>query len=597
MNRLIIFLSFLFFPLFSFAKDDVANEISMLRSAADSLHSIGKTDSAVLVGDKAIRLAEKSGKKILLLGAYSGQGVYLRSLGKINEALKSYERGLEIVTSEEFRKKPSVEEIEEIASLYINLAVLNLDMQHKEDAVKNALTSADWCEKSKDPEFKSTVLGVVGSVLTGCGDLKNALKYQEAAYIFALEAKDEEAAFRSASYNMLICNRLGKKQEEDEWRKRCESLFSSVDASMAKLVYYQAECSICLKNNDKKGSLKWFNKILELDGIDNLPFVKFDVYNNMHIAYADVGDFNNAYNILLKSNELRDSLWEKEKTESLQDLTIKYETKETQLALAQSEAKRARVLMWLFIVIGILLVMAVLFVIYASRQRDRRMQNEIEYANLRADVGRQLTEKYIEGLENERMRMAKELHDGICNDLLAVELNMNNGQSIEAASKLIESCRESVRRISHELMPPEFSYASIDEVIRFLVYKQSEANKDKIKFGYKSEAHNIDWNEISDSVSLEIYRVAQEIIGNAVKHSGATEISVELFLNSERILLEIKDNGNYGLHNLKSSNGVGIESVKKRAKSIDGLVDINVSPTGGMEFLLTVNHKKSNNSL
>ncbi|MBD5387675.1 hypothetical protein HDR70_07310 [bacterium] len=583
MKKIVLTLLSVLFPLV--ALSGVTEEIASLREAADSLHGVGKTDSAVIVGERAIRLAEKSGDKVQMVGTFAGQGVYLRSLGRIDEALKSYEKGLEIVTSGEFRRNPSGEAIEEVSTLYINLAVLNLDMQHKEEAAKNALLSAEWCEKSTDKEFKSTVFGVVGSVLTGCGDLENALKFQTLAYKNALESGDEEAAFRAAAYNMLVADRLGNKSEATRWREKCEILLPSIDSMMAKLVYYQAECSICLKENDSKGSLLWFNKILELDGIDHLPFVKFDVYNNMHIAYAGIGDYERAYSTLLKSNELRDSLWEQEKAESLRELTVKYETKETQLALAQSEAKRAGVLMWLFAVIGLLLTVAVIFIIYIGRQRRRRMQKEIEFARLREETSRQLTVQYIKGLEGERARIAKELHDGVCNDLLAVQMNMQNGRSAEETAALIDYCRDSVRRISHELMPPEFAYATIDEVVRYLVFKQSEANKEKISFRYSSNSLNREWADIPDATSLEIYRIAQEAIGNAVKHSCATEITVELYLKEDAITLIVSDNGKF---KRPGDKGIGMESIRKRANSINGFIEINTTSDGGTQLILVV---------
>ncbi|MDE6702505.1 MAG: hypothetical protein K2K00_02375, partial [Muribaculaceae bacterium] len=379
----------------SLANTDKINQVVILLEAADSLHSIGRTDSAVVVGQRAVTLANECNEPTLIVGANSATGVYLRSLGKIDEALESYGAALEIITSGQFRENPDQDAIEEIASLYINLAVLDLDMQHKDEAAKNALLSAEWIAKSEDPELRSTIYGVVGSVLTGCGDLENALRYQDLAYQDALASDNTDSAFRAAAYTMLIADRLGNKADAQVWREKCQSLLTDIEAMMTRLLYYQAECSIALKNDNAKDALVWFNKILELDGIDNLPFIKFDCYNNMHIAYAGLGDFENAYNVVLQSNELRDSIWEEEKAESLRDLTVKYETKETQLALAQSEARRANTLMWLFAAAALLLVGVIAFIVYANRQRRRRLQKEMEFAALRADIGQQLTAQYI----------------------------------------------------------------------------------------------------------------------------------------------------------------------------------------------------------
>lgn len=585
MKKFATFLLMFFSPLICQANNTEALEIERRLELADSLHSIGRTDSAAMVGEQTIRIAEKHGDAAFVVGAHAAQGVFLRSLGKIDEALKNYDAALEIVTSGKFRDNPSQQAIEQIGSLYINLAVLNLDMQNKGDAVKNAVLAGEWISKSSDSELKSVIYGAVGSVLTGCGELKKALDFQNLAYKNAMASGNKDAAFRAAAYTMLIADRLGDKSEAQKQREKCKALLPQIDAMMSRLVYYQAECSICLKNNDDKGAVKWFEEILNLDGIDNLPFVKFDCYNNLHIAQANLGNFKEAYNTLLKSNEVRDSIWAKEKAESLKELTVKYETKEAQLALAQSEAKRANTLMWLFGALGLLLIAIIIFIIYANRQRRRRMQKEIEFANLRADIGRQMTQQYIEGLENERQRMSRELHDGVCNDLLAIEMNLKNNQSLSEAVKQIDTCRESVRRISHELMPPEFTYASLDEVVRYFIMKQSEAQKGKIYFNYVSSESERDWTDIPDSTALETYRIIQEAVGNAVKHSGASQISIILNLDGKHLTAEIRDNGTYKSNDRK---GIGLNSINRRAKSINGSVNISFDEEKGTTLTVSV---------
>lgn len=582
MRFLVFVLPFIIGVIPAFASTKV-DKIVELREIADSLHSIGRTDSAAIVGERAVRLAIEIDNPTQIVGTYATQGVFLRSLGKIDEALKCYDAALSIITSGNFRENPNQDAIEEIASLYINLAVLNLDTQHKDLAAKNAELSGQWISKSNDPELRSTIYGVVGSVLTGCGNLEKALYYQSLAYKDAVKSNNTEAAFRSAAYTMLISDRLGKKDEAQSWRKKCESLLPDIESIMARLMYYQAECSICLKNGDPKGAIVWFNKILMTDGIDNLPYIKFDCYNNLHIACAEMGDYHNAYTSLLKGNELRDSLWEQEKAESLRDLTVKYETKETELALVKSEAKRTSILMWLFVAVGLLLMSIIIFVIYANRQRRQRMRREIEFANLRADIGRQLTQQYVEGLENERQRMSRELHDGVCNDLLAIQMNISGGKPIESTAALIDSCRESVRRISHELMPPEFAYATIDEVIHFFIVKQAEANEGKIDFTYDSDPAN--WQIVPDATALEVYRIVQEGVGNAIKHSGASEISVVLGFKNGLLTTEISDNGYYKPNGRK---GLGLDSMRRRARSINGDIELLTDESKGTKVILNV---------
>lgn len=106
MRSVILFLFIVFFSVVSFALTDDMAEIAHLREVADSLHSIGRTDSAVVIGEKAILIANKCGDPTQIVGTNAAQGVFLRSLGRIDEALQRYETALAIITSGKFRENP-----------------------------------------------------------------------------------------------------------------------------------------------------------------------------------------------------------------------------------------------------------------------------------------------------------------------------------------------------------------------------------------------------------------------------------------------------------------------------------------------------------
>ena len=561
------------------AKAEALDEFARSYVIADSLHSIGRTDSAVMVGAETIALAKGMDNPTMLVAAYSSQGVFLRSLGRVDEALDTYGKALDVINSGVFGDNPDDDAVDEIASLYINLAVLALDMQDKEAAVSSAERSCYWVYESEDIDLKSTIYSVAGSVFNGCGMLEKAMKCQEHAYEYALKGGNPETAFRTSAYTMLIADRLNDEPKVRAWREQCRKLLPEIESTMALLQYYQAECSISLHGGRHSEAIGYFNKILSLDGIDNLPFVKYDCYNNMHTVYSALGDYDNAYNILLKSNELRDSIWTKEKEESLNNFMVKYKTVETELALAKSEASRSSIFAWLLAVIALLLLVITLFVVFAGRQRRRRMLQDINFARLKADIARQ----YVEGLESERKRMAAELHDGVCNDLLSIRMNIDNGAPLDDTAHLIDNCRESLRRISHELMPPEFAFATLNEVIRFYVGKQAEAHSG-VEIAYTPiDCEVID--AIPDSTALVIYRIVQEAVSNALQHSGATKIHVVLHC-SDGIRLTVTDNGDYGKNG--SHRGMGLDSMRRRANSIGGTLAVEQAPNGGTEVVLIV---------
>jgi putative transmembrane protein len=239
--------------------------------------------------------------------------------------------------------------------------------------------------------------------------------------------------------------------------------------------------------------------------------------------------------------------------------------------------------MWLLGALALLLLLSVVFIFYAGRQRRRRMEKEMEFGRLRADVGRRLAEEYVDGLENERQRMSRELHDGVCNDLLAIEMNMEKPDGDRSETiRLLRLCRDSVRRISHELMPPEFAYADLDEVVRYHVDKQNASGTTCII--YRSEGEG--WERVSDHVALEIYRIAQEALGNALRHSGADRIEVILSRTDSGITLTVHDNGTGTGAN--SGSGAGRGSMAKRASMAGGTVRTDSIPGEGTTVTLHI---------
>lgn len=559
------------------------DKIARLMEMADSLHGMGQSDSAIIVANEAAGIAARDNDRNMILTVHSSLGVYLRSTGKIEEALACYDKAMDIVTGPEFRGNLDEETMEEAAVLYINLATLHLDMSHKEEAAKYARKCAEWTEKCTDRSIQAQLFGAIGSVLASAGLAEEAMQYNTLSYDYALETGDDDSALRAAAYTMRMYDLLDRKEETMAWRGKCRELLGHDLTTMTRLVYYQIECAISLRHEEARTAIAWFDSILGMEGIQNLPFVVYDCYNNMHQAYSDLGQYDSAYTTLLKSNVLRDSLYEEQKAESMRELTVKYDAKEKELALARSEAEQANIRFRLAVALAMLAAVGSVFVLYAMRQRRLRHEREMEFATLRRDTERQLTTRYVEGLENERTRMARELHDGVCNDLTAIQLKLGEENPSSPALALLAGCREQVRRISHEMMPPEFSYATIDEVLRYYTHKLDKAQA-ACRCSYTSQPAGADWQVVPDDLALEIYRIVQEAAGNAMKHAGASDVRVDMTRTDNGIELSICDNGN---GRATQSTGIGMRTMKQRAAAIGGMLTV-VNNAEGTTVRLTL---------
>lgn len=214
---------------------------------------------------------------------------------------------------------------------------------------------------------------------------------------------------------------------------------------------------------------------------------------------------------------------------------------------------------------AVLAVVLIVFVIYILWQRDQRRKTAQK-------AEQQMNKRYREGQELERSRLAKELHDGVSNQLLAIEMKLNEDGLTPQTMQLLSESREQVRRVSHGLIPPEFEHTTLDEVVGD--YAASLSGLHQCEVVYTSTPADADWTIIPQATALEIYRIIQEMTGNALKHSGATTITIGMHLDKSLMLTTtINDNGSWKDEE-KRTDGIGTRTVSERAASIGGKIDL-----------------------
>ncbi len=221
----------------------------------------------------------------------------------------------------------------------------------------------------------------------------------------------------------------------------------------------------------------------------------------------------------------------------------------------------------------------ILFLLYYVFRR-KRIKKEEEL---------KLAQSYIEGLERERTRLAKELHDGVCNDLLGIGMNMQCMQPTDESKQeilaLLEQVRSDVRCISHELMPPKFRSATLAETIE--AYVERLVLPASVQLAFSKESEETQWSQVPEEVSYEVYRIMQELLSNILKHSGATEIDVTLTLKRRLLTLQVSDNGKNYCGSEVRAKGIGLTTIQERAKTVGGLFTVNIQD-GSQKFRLEI---------
>ena len=144
----------------------------------------------------------------------------------------------------------------------------------------------------------------------------------------------------------------------------------------------------------------------------------------------------------------------------------------------------------------------------------------------------------------------------------------------------LKTLHTEVRAISHDLMPPVFKYATLPEILEDYVSQRDKSGKAEITLSIQPEEG---WENIPQNTGLEIYRIIQEVTGNALKHAEASRIDISLLWNENRIEIMVADNGK-GFDKERKGTGIGMNIIRERVRNLKGQLRIDTAPGKGTKI-------------
>jgi signal transduction histidine kinase len=214
------------------------------------------------------------------------------------------------------------------------------------------------------------------------------------------------------------------------------------------------------------------------------------------------------------------------------------------------------------------------------KQAEKKLSESEEYLRL-------LSRKVIDSQENERKRVARDLHDSVSGNLAAIKLALeeklesmktgtrNDFYSLENIIANIKDTILEVRRISNHLMPSVLEDLGLVEAIRWFCREQGKYYQN-VRITHRIE---IEEDRLLERIKIAIFRVIQESMSNALRHGQADAIELILTNAGHRVELCVKDNGcgfdPEGISsNPDSLNGLGLKGMKERAEVCNGIFEI-----------------------
>ncbi len=203
---------------------------------------------------------------------------------------------------------------------------------------------------------------------------------------------------------------------------------------------------------------------------------------------------------------------------------------------------------------------------------------------------------FVDGENRERTRLARELHDGIGQYLAATRMNLDaikkdvqklsekDNELFQNAVSYLKQAMTETRSMSHNLMPKVIGDYGIATAIKNLTEDFKKGSVIDITF-----FENVGKTEFGPKQEINIYRIVQESLGNILKHSQATKVSIQLIKDEFDLILTIEDNGvGFDVNSPSFEAGLGLNGIKTRAFIMGGIFDIETSPEKGTLISVSV---------
>lgn len=320
----------------------------------------------------------------------------------------------------------------------------------------------------------------------------------------------------------------------------------------------------------KKSGIKNTNLILEaiqqLKAEQNFTRVR-DLYAVLYNDAMNKKDYETSMLYKDSMSVATDSMGTKEMAHKVAELDKKYQTqaKEQEIALQKKTIvnNNSTIALLVFGLIGLLLIVIVYIIWQKQKKLKLEKQNSQEY-----------TKQLLEKTEEERRRIASDLHDSVSHELLSLKKSFE--EKSEMTNSKIDSIINDIRIISRNLHPVMFDKIGLKASVEQLVERTQLVNN----FLVTSE---IQYNEfLSVSDELQLYRIIQEALSNIIKYANAVAAKISISENNSALLIEIKDNGigfnvNEILNNKKS---FGLHNIIERSRAIGGEAKITSDKKG-----------------
>lgn len=550
---------------------------------------VGKKDSSLFMYDEAFKIAERQDDKDAMASVFNNKGLIYWGREQYKEAMNYYLSSYKIF--EELGQQRGQ------ANSLNNIGLLLSKLKRHEESNNYHKRSLAIRNELKDTYG-------IGASYTNMVMNFSALKQLDSCVYYAQKSivtkqKINDVKGLATSYNSLgkTYQQLQQKDSAIYYLKKADEIYKRFNARKHRAKNIQLLGIAYYDQGNYKAAIDAYNVALEnLD--DSQVMIKSKAVRRMANAYRELGDYENASIYYQKTIDLQDSIQKEKELIATTEILEKYQSseKEKQILLQRAEIAEKNVSISeknstiYGMLAGVLVLLALGYLLYNQQQlKNKQLQkeNELKDALIKVETQNKLHEQ--------RLKISRDLHDNIGSQLTFIISSIDNlkyslkdatPEFTERLSNINFFTRNTINQLRDTIWAMNMDAIRFEDLETRMMNHIGQA---KVLTGAEIEFTNevSETTTFSSLVGINIFRIMQEAINNAIKHADSEKITIHFSETTAQYTLLVNDDGN-GFDAENGERGNGLENMQLRAEEIYGNLDVTSVENQGTIIKLTI---------
>lgn len=557
-------------------------------------NNLGRYRDAISDCQAAIPICERLGMKKELVAIHNNMGNAWDYLGNRRQAIESFAKALKAMEGVPLPPHFPLTVRNNMARQYNDLGLYEKGLAYGKKSFEEATALGDSAQVA-------AALHIMAAAASYLHRKEEALGYCRRVERLARQVNDPTLLVFALN-NIAVSTYDTAPEAAEKMMREALAISQKTGDLFGEISAWESMAQLAISKKDFQNAKKYTQVALEKaqkEGMSDEMAHCYLLLSDLALVSGNTGQYRQYRRLFYDTN---DTLSSNALVHATQELETQYETekKEQQIValerekeLHQLRLRQKNSLIGGFAGLSGLLFLAGFLIIRNLRHRRRLTEQEVllqqqQITQLKQEQQLNVADAVLRGQEDERSRLARDLHDGLGGMLSGVKQSLSG---MKGNQILTEVAASALGQVIHDLD------RSIGELRHIARNMMPEA---LVRFGLKDALHDYcDHLQLTSSLQVHyqafglekrlpqqteviLFRIAQELLNNIVKHAGASQVLVQLMETEGQLGLTVEDNGRgFDLEQLKKAPGVGWLNIRSRVEYLNGTLDVRTAPGKG----------------